>query len=247
MTCVAFLARTLVPGAAAPGTLPLAAAGTDERSPQTNARRRGGGAKSPTRPAKPYNLKSKWARACANEGGFTLVELLVASALALVLLGGILTVLEMSQQVQARDAEWALTLQEGRVGLARMAREIRQASEVKTHEESTIVFLATIGGTEWEIKYACNVAQTGTEFDECVRYAAKKGEALPTTGPVIVKDVLNGTKVLTYSPSAAPTLASLKLELPAKGTLKQAGSSGYSHHVVLEDAAEIRNLNLSVK
>lgn len=164
--------------------------------------------------------------------------------LGVVLLGAMLAMLESSQQVQARDTEWALTLQEGRAGLARMAREIRQASKVEEAKASTIVFLATIGSTSWKIKYECNVAQSGTTYTQCVRLAAEEGKALPSTGQAIVKDVVNGTEVFTYSPSsAAPTVVTLKIALPAKGTLKQAGSSGYSHNQVLEDAADIRNLN----
>jgi prepilin-type N-terminal cleavage/methylation domain-containing protein len=188
------------------------------------------------------------------DDGFTLIELLVASALALVVFGGILGVLETSQQVQARDTEWALTMQEGRAGLARMAREIRQASEVKTHEGGTIEFLATIGGKEWKIKYECGVEQPGTTYHECVRKAVEgKAGTLPSTGAPVVRDVLNPTEVFKYfkgaTSTATPTemnVVTLKVELPAKGTLKQAGSSGYSHNVVLENAAFIRNCNINV-
>lgn len=205
------------------------------------ARRRRQGRRSLSRVLSP---QTGGAGAWRDEGGFTLIELLMASALAIVLLGGVFGMLEMGQRVQVRDTEWALTLQEGRAGLARMTREIRQASKVEEAKASTIVFLATLGGKNWKIKYECGVSQPGTTFDECVRLAAEEGGSLPGTGPAIVKDVLNGTEVFTYSPSsAAPTLATLKIELPAKGTLNQAGSSGYSHHVVLEDAADIRNLN----
>jgi hypothetical protein len=38
------------------------------------------------------------------------------------------------------------------------------------------------------------------------------------------------------------TVVTLKLELPAKGTLVQAGSSAYRQRVVLENAAFMRNL-----
>jgi prepilin-type N-terminal cleavage/methylation domain-containing protein len=189
----------------------------------------------------------------SGEGGFTLIELLVAAALATVVFGGILGVLETSQQVQARDTEWALTMQEGRAGLARMAREIRQASEVKTHEGGTIEFLATIGGKEWKIQYECGVSQPGTEYHECVRKAVEKSTgALPSTGAPIVRDVLNPTEVFKYfkgaTSTATPTemnVVTLRIELPAKGTLKQAGSSGYTHNVVLENAAFIRNCNIA--
>jgi prepilin-type N-terminal cleavage/methylation domain-containing protein len=185
----------------------------------------------------------------SSEGGFTLIELLVASALAVVVFGAVLAMLESSQQVQARDTEWALTLQEDRAGLARMVRDIRQASKVEEAKPGAVLFLATIGGKSWKIKYECNVSQSGTEYTQCVRLAAEEGKALPGTGPTIVKDVVNGTEVFSYfkgteTNTAAPNVVTLKVELPAKGTLKQAGSSGYGHKVVLEDAAFMRNLEL---
>ena len=186
-----------------------------------------------------------------SEGGFTLIELLIASALAIVVFGAILAMLESSQQVQARDTEWALTMQEDRAGLARIAREIRQASEVKTHEGGTIEFLATIGAKEWKIKYECGVEQPGTTYHECVRKAVEgKAGTLPSTGVPIVRDVLNPNEVFKYFKGAAETaepekmnVVTLRIELPAKGTLKQADSS-YGHTVVLENAAFIRNLYL---
>lgn len=194
----------------------------------------------------------------SSEGGFTLVELLVVCAAAVIVFGATLGLLESSFNVQARDTEWALTLQENRAGLARMAREIRQASTVENAEGGTIQFLATIGSTEWKIEYECGVSQPLTEYHECVRKAVEKSTGtLPSTGAAIVRDVLNptevfcyahGTKACTSSPSATEraeaTVATLRVELPAKGTLKQAGSSGYTHRVVLENAALMRNLHL---
>ncbi len=182
-----------------------------------------------------------------DDAGLTLIELLIAAALAITLLGVTLAVLESSQRIQARDTEFALTLQEGRVGLARMLHEIRQASKIEEANANSIFFLATIGGKKWKIKYDCGVTQAGTSFHECVRYATE-GATLPGTGASITREVLNETAadlsdpVFVYSPSkAAPTLATVKIVLPAGGTLKLGG--GYTHHVILEDAADIRSLN----
>jgi prepilin-type N-terminal cleavage/methylation domain-containing protein len=193
-----------------------------------------------------------------SEDGFTLIELLIVCAAALVVFSATLALLESSLNVQARDTEWALVMQEGRAGLARMAREIRQASKVEKAEAGTIEFLATIGGTKWTIKYECGAEQPGTEYHECVRKAEITGKSLPATGAPVVRDVLNPTKVFCYSHGAAActesptateraeaTVATLRVELPAKGTLKQAGSSGYTHSVVLENAAFIRNCNIA--
>jgi hypothetical protein len=136
-------------------------------------------------------------------------------------------------------------MQQDRAGLARIVRDIRQATKVKEANPGSIAFLATIGGKELEIKYQCTTAQNGTSYTECVRLVAEGAKALPTSGPIVATDLVNGSAVFTYSPSAAaPRAAIVKLEVPAKGTLKQAASTGFTHKVVLEDAAFMRNLYL---
>jgi hypothetical protein len=179
-----------------------------------------------------------------------MVELLIASVAALTILTAVFALLESSQLVQARESEWALVLQEDRAGLARMVREIRQSTEVVEPSSggtasSYLVFKATIGGKKWKIKYECNSSQSGTTYTECVRFAAEgENPALPATGTRQARYLTNGTSVFTYSPTVRTEakLTTVKLELPAKGTLKQAGSSGYGHKIVLEDAAFMRNL-----
>lgn len=204
----------------------------------------------PCRPGWRARCGRIWQRG-KSEKGLTLIELLVAALLALVVFGAILGTLESSQQVQARDTEWALTMQEGRAGLARMAREIRQASKVEKAEAGTIEFLATIGSAVWKIRYECGVEQAGTEYHQCVRKAVEgSAGTLPSTGAPIVRDVLDPTEVFKYFKGATTitttttemTVVTLKVELPAKGTLTQAGSSAYRQHVVLENAAFMRNL-----
>lgn len=183
-----------------------------------------------------------------DDAGFTLVELLVAAVAVITVLSATLVALASTQQVQARDAEWALAFQDDRAGLARMVRDIRQATEIVEPStgaaSSYIVFWATIGGKKWKVKYVCDVAQSGTSYTECVRLAAEEGSSLPSTGPRIAADLTNGGSVFSYSPTTRTEakLTTVKLEVPAKGTLKQAGSSGYTHKVVLEDAAFMRNL-----
>jgi type II secretory pathway component PulJ len=186
------------------------------------------------------------------EPGFTLIEVLVATVAAITILSAVFALLESSQLVQARDSEWALVLQEDRASLARMVREIRQATEIVEPASggtasSYIVFKATIGGKKWKIKYECNTSQSGTSYTECVRFAAEgENPALPASGTRQARDLTNGTSVFTYSPATRTEAkyTTVKLELPAKGTLKQAGSSGFGHKIVLEDAAFMRNLYL---
>jgi Tfp pilus assembly protein PilW len=197
-------------------------------------------------------IRKDWRSRTFAQDGYTLVELLVTSLMAVVLLGGILTAFQVSQEVEARDTTWALTVQEGRAGLARMAYELRDAKKVATSPSPTasaITFFAPIGGKLWKIEYSCSVAQSGTTYDQCTRYAVEdsteeEAKALPSTGTPIVRDVLNGTSVFAYKPSStAPTIATMTVELSAKGTLKQPGSSAYSKPIVLENAAFMRTLD----
>lgn len=182
------------------------------------------------------------------EQGFTLVELLVTIFTAIVLISSILALLESSQQIQARDSEWALVLQEDRVGLSRMVRDLRQATEVVEPSSgaasSYVVVKATIGGKAWKIKYECAQAQSGTTYDECLRFAAEEGKSFPSKGARTAIDVTNGSSVFTYSPTTRTEakLVTAKLEIPAKGTFKEANSVTYAHKVVLEDGAFMRNL-----
>ncbi len=189
-----------------------------------------------------------------SQAGFTLIELLIAASLSTLVMGLVFNVVETAQRAQLRDSEWALVIQEGRVGLTRMAREIRQAYSIRSATENSIDFYATIGGKNLEIYYNCNVSQTGTSYYECVRLQAEVGQSLPalSTATPIVKDVLNGTSAdekdavfKEYSPDAiAPDLVTVKLVLPSSGTLKLAAAKGFAHQIVLTDNAYIRNMNL---
>jgi type II secretory pathway pseudopilin PulG len=181
--------------------------------------------------------------AAGTQAGFTLIEVVISTALSLVVFAAILAILASSQRVQARDTELAMTMQEGRAGLGRMAREVRQATKVEEATASTIVFWGTINGASWKIKYDCSVSESGTTYKQCVRYAAKESSTLPSTGTTIVREVRNGSEFFSYAPNtSAPTVVTLKAELPSAGTLKMTG--GYAHSIVLENAAFLRNLDL---
>ncbi len=176
----------------------------------------------------------------------------MAAALSTIVVGAAMSALETGQNAQSRDAEWAQVIEEGRGGLARMVREIRQAYSIRWDTPSELDFYATFAGKSYEIDYNCKEKQSGTEFEQCVRKQAEVGKSLPSTGAVIIKDVLNNTSAdkedpifKEYSPNAiAPDLVTVKLVLPASGTLKLAGASTLKHQVILTDNAYIRDMNL---
>lgn len=207
-------------------------------------------------------------RSVTDEDGFTLIELLVASALSIVVLTAILSMLISSQNVQARDNEWAQMIQEARTSLATMTHELRQAYRIKIEEtnHSKITFNTTIANAEWAVEYNCAVPDPGTEYNECTRKAAEltTGES---TGEVskaleeakaepVIRNVLNGTKAdepnnkpdpifQEFSPNEiAPDLVTIRLVVPAGGTLKLAGAEVFKHKIVLYEGAYIRDMAL---
>jgi type II secretory pathway pseudopilin PulG len=197
------------------------------------------------------------ARALREDSGFTLVELLVASAMSIVVLAAVLGLLISSQNIQASNDEWAEVIQEARTGLAAMTHDIRQAYNILGTSNNSIEFYATVGGKNYEIQYKCDEPQKeGTSYYECVRKEAafegtKPPSSLPAKGVPMIKDVLNGTSaekepVFTkYEPNEiAPDLVTIRLAVPAAGTLKLAGAKPLQHHVILSDAAYIRNMAL---
>lgn len=198
------------------------------------------------------------------QNGFTLIEVLLSASLSIVVLGAVLAALVMSQNTQSRESEWAATISEARTNLSTMTHELRQAYriQIEATNHAKITFDTTIGTTEWAIEYNCKESQPSTEYKECVRRAVqfKEGKA-PTaaelssaTAVPVVRDVLNGTKAdepeskedpifQEFSPNEiAPDLVTIRLVVPASGTLKLASADVYKHHVVLYEGAYIRDM-----
>jgi type II secretory pathway pseudopilin PulG len=185
----------------------------------------------------------------AQEGGFTLFELLFASALLLVILGATLTSLASVSTAENRDRQRALAIHDGEAGLSRMVHEIRQAYSVLATTPNSVDFLVTLNGQQQRVYYGCNVAQPGTSYNECVRLQTTVGGTLPalSTGVPVVLRVTNGTPanpVFSFTPNAiTPQYVDAKVELPASGELSSSG--GFAHTVVLDSGAYLRNLGVS--
>lgn len=201
-------------------------------------------------------------RRLRRQEGFTLIEALLAAALSTIVFGAVLSALTTSQHTESRDQEWGLVIQEGRTGLAQMAREMRQAYSIRSDSHNAIDFYATIGGKSYEISYNCLEKEPGTEYNRCMRRAAefKAGKApsaeevASKSGEPVIRYVMNGTEAeksevvfKEYTPNQiAPDLVTVKVILPAAGTLKLADAAVYKHHIVLENGAYIRDMALGV-
>jgi type II secretory pathway pseudopilin PulG len=186
-----------------------------------------------------------------DESGFTLIEMMVVCVTLLVVVGATMAFLVAGTRVQNRDSEWAFAVQNGQTGLARMMREIRQATNVNAGDGSYIDFNVVENSQTLHVAYYCNVTQPnspqGTSYSECVRLQAALGAALPalsTGAPVIVR-LKNPTTVFSYNVALDPSYVTATIQLPSTGNLTSTQSAGVGHNIVLSSGAYLRNAVVS--
>lgn len=178
-----------------------------------------------------------------------MIELLVVLAALGAITFAMMDALTNSARVESRDTEWALSMQAGRAGLARMAAEIRQSYALNAAAPNSIDFNVTEGSSNERVYYECDIAQSGTTYRQCVRLQSNAGSSLPavSTGVPIVTNLVNGTSgdpVFTYSPDPLdPNYARVRVVLPASGDLP--ASQGLTHTIALQDGAFLRNQSVN--
>lgn len=197
------------------------------------------------------------------QGGFTLIEALVAMSMFVVVLFAVFASAEFATRDSSNETERNVALSEETTGAARIVSELRRAyifvyPEGSSHTTSSEVdfdeHIAEVGNKQVLIN--CAYKPTGSTYDECVRYqypttTAFTAGSAPSgiTGEVIVPRVLNETsadssdpvfKALTYPASAKfPTYGEIAIHTPSKGGLN---TSNYSHQVVIADSFFLRDL-----
>jgi Tfp pilus assembly protein PilW len=169
---------------------------------------------------------------CRADAGFTLTELLLATVLAMVVLGAGVTMFTASIRNQPKATTQASAIQEVRTVMERMIRELRQGSSVVSASPSQLAMItyaatATCGdGTPCRVTYTCS---GGT----CTRTEANP-DGTGASAPVQVISGLSGGEVFTYVPptETVPASVGVRLALPAQGG---------SNAITLNDAATLRN------
>jgi type II secretory pathway pseudopilin PulG len=179
--------------------------------------------------------------ALADQAGFSLVELLVATMMAMIVLGAAVMVFTSAITSQPDLSRKNTDIQTARTSMERIVRELRLGSSVSVATSSqlrlvTWVNTATCGGSAAAtIKKQCVVTYT------CAGSACTRTEAPPaggTTGPAVtVVTGLSSPNVFTYTPSAtAPTYITVGLTFPA---------AHGDDAITLKDAAALRNTVIS--
>ena len=173
----------------------------------------------------------------------TLIELLVASAMGVVLLGAVGTMIVGSLRQQPQVTRKAADVQTARWVMERFTRELRAGVVIDKASASSVSFQTyvrrtTCGGTgvpssaspsiKCEVTYTCS---GGT----CTRSEAAPG-FYNGTANTIFTGLGNSSSVFTYSPATTPTYVGITITIPASG-------SNYSTTVT--DGASLRNATLS--
>jgi Tfp pilus assembly protein PilW len=179
------------------------------------------------------------------EEGFTLIELLVASLAGLVVVGALATMMTSVLRAQPESQDRAAQLQDARVMLERMVRDLRQGAPVTgATANATQVTVDTYtragcngGGTTTtavlcRVTYAC--AQSGATAS-CTRRAGTGTAVTMLTG-------LRTDQVFAYGTTTSPTCNATSDSAPSLIciTLAYPGPKG-AESVTVEDSAYLRN------
>jgi Tfp pilus assembly protein PilX len=172
----------------------------------------------------------------SGEAGYGLVEVLVVASLLIVVLGAILALGEATQRMAPKESERAHVIREAQVGLDRMTRELRHASQAPTVTGSTIeATVLAANGVPRTVRYDCDEAHpSDTAYTRCLRQVLSGSTW--TGGEVVIDRVLNGATVFSLTP---PDYVGATVEVAARGNL----NDGYDHRVILEDGIYMRNLS----
>jgi Tfp pilus assembly protein PilW len=168
--------------------------------------------------------------------GFTLVELLLSSAMALVLIGGSVGVVTTGLRSEPRIAERTADVQSARVTMERVTGELRGGASVQTASGTQLTLITssssdTCGGSatvsrSCRITYLCSGGQ-------CTRTESRPDGTGTSTSEIVVRGISSGP-VFTYSPSAAaPTFVGVALRFPA---------SAGDDSITLTDGVTLRNV-----
>lgn len=178
------------------------------------------------------------------EAGFTLIEMLIAAAMSLVLIGALVAMLTSVLASQPKTAERSAQIQDARVMLERMVRELRQGKAVpgSSGTATTLTVDAytragcgtappTATATPCRITYSCSASGSTSA---CTR---RSGSGTPAT----VLTGLASPEVFSYGSTTSPTCEASTTPTPRFVCLRLAYPAEDGESVTLEDSAYLRN------
>jgi prepilin-type N-terminal cleavage/methylation domain-containing protein len=177
----------------------------------------------------------------SEESGFTLVELLVASAMGAIVMSSVAMLMISAVRDQPRISQQAQNISTARWVLERMTRELRGGIALVDTTSSKVSFEAyvrhtTCGGTAQLPSTASPIVCLVTY--ECTTTACFRSEAPKGGGSGTPRQIFSGidsNQVFTPVPSEEPTYVKVTLRLP--------NPSG-NGDLTISDGASLRNATL---
>lgn len=169
-----------------------------------------------------------------DESGWTIVEVLIVAVLLVIVLGGTLNLLDTTAKVAPQEEERAQAVREAQVGLARMTRELRQATKVVTYDQANGVIKVEVndlGGVRQTVTYDCSGSSpslTGTT-------ACRRTQVGGSSNEVVIDRVKNNGSMFTR---IGTNFFQVRVEVPASGER----AVGQKHSIVLDDGFYMRNI-----
>jgi type II secretory pathway pseudopilin PulG len=154
------------------------------------------------------------------EGGYTLVELLVASTMGVVVMGAVAMLVISAVRDQPKISKQAQNITTARWVLERMTRELRGGIALKEATSSKVSFEAYVrhtacgGSTQLSSTAAPKICLITYE---CSTIACSRREGISTVAPGAPRQIfsgINSNQVFEAIPAAKPTYVKITLRLP---------------------------------
>jgi Tfp pilus assembly protein PilW len=185
------------------------------------------------------------AAGCDRESGLTLVELLVAAAMSVVIVGAAGSMLISAVRTQPKLSKKAQNITTARWVLERLTREIRNGVKVEAGSSSSVTFITRVRRAECGGAVEEDADQPAIECKvtySCTTTACMRSEVAPEAEgagtPTTIVSGLDSGEVFEYSPTnaAEATYVGITLNIPnpeGEGDL------------TITDGASLRTLTLS--
>jgi Tfp pilus assembly protein PilW len=174
-----------------------------------------------------------------SEGGYTLIELLVAGMMGMIVLGAGVTVFIGAVRSEPRASSKVSAIEQGRIAVERMTRELRQGFNVSGASGAGLSFVTYVpqsscgGSPVTDSKEPCRVIYQ-CAGGKCTRSVAKPDGSAPGAAVQVVGGLSSTNTVFSYSPvepGVEPDYVGVTLSL----TTREGGP------VVVSDGAVLRN------
>jgi Tfp pilus assembly protein PilW len=148
-------------------------------------------------------------RSLRGEGGFSMIDVLVAAGLSLMLIGVGSTVMVTVFRAQPGQTDRGNKIEDSRNAMERLTREIRQGSTIYSATPTQVSFLtyvhsATCGGAASDTAIRCVVTYNCTS-SSCSRTEAAPPPSTASGPAVTVISGLSSSSVFGYGTSCSPT------------------------------------------